>query len=96
MTDAQAQLAVSPGRVCHFTLSSTVIDYHSLEVYIVTLLSLLSLSVQMTDSPMATETTIRVPAPGEGMRAASISGVARPRSPASSPAPVSSAPDGGT
>ena len=40
----------SRGRVCHFALSSTVIDCHSLGVCIVTLLSLLSLYVQMTDS----------------------------------------------
>ena len=43
----------SPGRVCHFALSLTVIDCLSLGVCIVTLLSLLSLSVQMTDSPWA-------------------------------------------
>jgi hypothetical protein len=44
----------SPGLVCHFALSSTVIDCRSSGVCVVTLLSLLSLSVQMTDSPWAT------------------------------------------
>jgi hypothetical protein len=45
--------APSPGRHCHFTLSLTVIGCHSLAVYTVILLSLLSTSVKMTDSPMA-------------------------------------------
>ena len=49
-----AWTGISPGRVCHFALSSTVIDCHSLVVCIVTLLSLLSSSAQMTDSPWAT------------------------------------------
>ena len=42
------------GRPCHSTLSLTVTDCHSLGIYKVILLSLLSFSVEMTVSPLAT------------------------------------------
>ena len=44
---------ISPGRHCHSTLSSAVVGCHSLGIYIVVLLPLLSLSVKMTASPRA-------------------------------------------
>jgi myosin-7 len=43
----------SPGRHCHSTLSLSVIGCHSLGIYTVILLSLLSLSAKMTASPLA-------------------------------------------
>jgi hypothetical protein len=48
------ELQVSPGRHCHSTLSLIVVGCHSLGIYTVVLLSLLSFSVKMTMSPLAT------------------------------------------
>jgi hypothetical protein len=43
---------VSLGRHCHSALPLTVIDCHSLGIYTVILLSLLSFSVEVTLSPV--------------------------------------------
>ena len=47
----------SPGRHCHSMLSLTVVDCHSLAIYTLLLLSLLSFAVKMTVSPRASLTT---------------------------------------
>jgi hypothetical protein len=46
-SDVASDLVASPGRHCHSTLSSTVIDWHSVGIYTVVLLSLLSFSAKM-------------------------------------------------
>jgi hypothetical protein len=43
----------SPGRHCHSILSLTVIDWHCLGMYTVVWLPLLSFSVEMAVSPLA-------------------------------------------
>jgi hypothetical protein len=58
----------SAGRHCHSTRSLTVVGCHFLAMYTVILLSLLSFSVRMTDSPMARQNwagfaTLRLPRP---------------------------------
>ena len=49
-----AALQASHGRYCHSTLSLTGVDYHSLAIHTLILLSLLSFSAKMTVSPVAT------------------------------------------
>jgi hypothetical protein len=49
-----------PRRHCHSTLSLAATDSHSLAIYMLILLSLLSYSVKMTVSPMARGDTVRL------------------------------------
>jgi hypothetical protein len=70
----EQSLQASPGRHCHSTLASAGIGGHSLVVYTLILLPLLSFSVRVTVSPRATaglpRHLRRGPHPGESLRGA--------------------------